>query len=149
MPVLPIVTGDREPILRTKTKEIPKLTKDIKTLIDDMLETVAYAKGAGLAAPQVGRSERLCVALIGGIMTPLLNPSISWRSEETDVLEEGCLSLPNVWLDIQRPTSIIVKFQSHDFRGRELKLSGFDARVVQHEVDHLDGILILDRAKKK
>lgn len=149
MPVLPIVIGEKTPILRAKTVPVKKVTKQIKKLITDMKETVVVAKGAGLAAPQVGRSERLCIAMIGKTMTPLINPVITWKSDTTAIAEEGCLSLPDLWLNVSRSTDIIVEFETEAGRKRELKLSGFDARVVQHETDHLDGILITDHREHR
>jgi peptide deformylase len=147
MPVLPIVIGEKTPILRAKTVPVKKVTKEIKKLIADMQETVAAAKGAGLAAPQVGRSERICLALLGKTMTPLIDPYITWKSETTAIAEEGCLSLPELWLNVSRSTEIVVQFMTEAGKKRELKLSGFDARVVQHETDHLEGILITDHRR--
>ncbi len=144
MPVLPIVIGENTPILRTKTIPVMKITKNMKQLLADMKKTVVAVKGAGLAAPQVGRSERLCIAMIGGKLTALINPFIIWRSIMTEIAEEGCLSLPDLWLNVSRSTDIIIEFQTEGGKQRELKLSGFDARVVQHETDHLEGILITD-----
>ena len=144
MAILKIVTGEKTPILHAKTKPVAKMTKDLVKLIHDMEETTKAAKGAGIAAPQVNRSERICIALIQKKLTPLVNPEITWRSTEIETMEEGCLSLPDIWLQITRPREIIVTFLSAAGRKRELKLSGFDARVVQHEVDHLEGKLILD-----
>jgi peptide deformylase len=148
MPALPIVIGEDTPILHTKTKEVKTITKDVLKLIDDMQDTVKAAKGAGLAAPQVGRSERLCIALIGKKMTPLINPKILKYSEEESVAEEGCLSLPDVWIQVPRSEEIIVSFLTPEGKARELKLLGWDARVAQHEIDHLDGVLITDRRKE-
>lgn len=147
MPALPIVIGEHTPILRAKTVPVKKVTKEIKQLLKDMEDTVIAAKGAGLAAPQVGRSERLCIALLGKKLVPLINPMITWKSETTAIAEEGCLSLPDLWLNITRPTDIVVIFETEEGKKRELKLSGFDARVVQHETDHLDGILITDHRR--
>lgn len=149
MAVLPLVIGEHNPILRKQTKDVPKVTKDVLKLIDNMLDTMTEAKGAGLAAPQVGRTERVCIALIGKKIVPLINPHILWRSEATSIAEEGCLSLPDVWLNISRPNDITVEYMTTTGKKRELKLSGFDARVVQHEVDHLEGILITDHRKQK
>ena len=145
MPILPIVTGQDTPILRKKTVNVTKVTKDIEALIADMFLTVQDAKGAGIAAPQVDRTERICIASIGGTLTPLINPVITWYGETEDTMEEGCLSLPGIWIDITRPTEVIVQFQTTKGKKLELKLSGYDARVVQHEVDHLDGVLMIDR----
>ncbi len=148
MAVLPIVTGERTPILRAKTKPVSKVTKDVVTLIRDMEETTRAAKGAGLAAPQVNRSERVCIAMISKKLVPLVNPEITWRSRERETAEEGCLSLPDIWIQVPRAAEIIIQFLSAAGRQRELKLSGFDARVVQHEVDHLEGILITDHKRE-
>ena len=148
MPILPIVTGEKNPILRAKTKHVAKVTKDIVKLIHDMEETTIAAKGAGVGAPQVNRSERICIATIAKKLVPLVNPEIMWRSVEVDTAEEGCLSLPEIWIQVSRPRDIVVAFLSAAGRKRELKLSGFSARVVQHEVDHLEGILITDHRKE-
>lgn len=148
MAALPIVIGENTPILRAKSVPVKKITKEIKQLIADMQDTVAAAKGAGLAAPQVGRSERLCIALLSKKMTPMINPIITWKSETTAIAEEGCLSLPDLWLNVSRSTEIIVAYETETGKKRELKLSGFDARVVQHETDHLDGILITDHRRQ-
>ncbi len=142
--VLPIVTGQDSPILRTKTKRVPTITKDVKKLLKDMQETTVHADGLGLAAPQIGSDLRVCVAKIHGRLTPLVNPEITWRGKTTDTLEEGCLSLPGIWVPVMRPTEIIVKYQTLKGDQKELKLTDMDARVVQHETDHLDGKLIVD-----
>ncbi len=148
MTVLRIVTGKDSPILRTKTKEVKKITKEIKALVEAMKETTLAANGAGIAAPQVNRNERICIAQIAKKLTPLINPLILWRSTETETMEEGCLSLPELWIQVTRPREIVVKYLSLTGRERELKLSGFDARVVQHEVDHLEGVLITDYVRE-
>lgn len=145
MSVLPIVTGATTPILHQPTKRVARVTKSVLALVHDMAATVTSAEGAGLAAPQVGRRERVCLALIDGTMEPLINPDITWKSDACITAEEGCLSLPGVWLPIKRSNEIIVRFLALDGKPRELKLSGFDARVVQHVVDHLDVVLIVVR----
>ncbi len=109
-----------------------------------MEETREHAIGAGIAAPQVGRTERVCIAMINGRAVPLINPEIVRRSEEAETAEEGCLSLPDVWVQVPRSREIDLEYQDVKGKHRELTLSDFDARVVQHEVDHLDGILIVD-----
>lgn len=106
--------------------------------------TREHAIGAGIAAPQVGRTERVCIAMINGRAVPLINPEIVRRSEEAETAEEGCLSLPDVWVQVPRSREIDLEYQDVKGKHRELTLSDFDARVVQHEVDHLDGILIVD-----
>ncbi len=149
MAILTIVTGKDSAILRAKTKEVQTITKEIKALVESMKETTIASNGAGIAAPQVNRTERVCIAMLQKKLTPLINPKILWRSADTETMEEGCLSLPDLWIQVTRPREIVVKFLSVTGKERELKLSGFDARVVQHEVDHLEGILIVDYAAKK
>ncbi len=147
MAILTIVTGKDSAILRAKTKEVQTITKEIKTLVQSMKETTVASNGAGIAAPQVNRTERVCIAMLQKKLTPLINPHILWRSTDTETMEEGCLSLPDLWIQVTRPREIVVKFLSLAGKERELKLSDFDARVVQHEVDHLEGILIVDHMK--
>ncbi|MSR87058.1 peptide deformylase [Candidatus Peribacteria bacterium] len=144
MAILPIVIGPDNPILRKKTKRMATVTKAVKQLVKDMVETMHEANGVGLAAPQVARTERVCIAVIGGKIVPLINPTITSRSKETDIDQEGCLSLPNVWLNVVRPVGITLTFLDLKGKRQERKLVGFDARVVQHEVDHLEGVLIVD-----
>ena len=144
MAVLPIITGAESTVLRTKTAKITSFGKELQKLIGNLLDTVHVAEGAGLAAPQIGISERVTVARIGADFLPLVNPEIIWKSDQVELAEEGCLSLPNVWLQIPRSTTIILHYQNETGDEKERKLEGFDARVVQHEVDHLNGVLIVD-----
>lgn len=144
MPVLPIVTGQNTPILRKKAARVPKVTKEVLQLIKDMEQTTVDADGLGLAAPQVGQSQRICIARIHDKLTPLINPEILWRSDEAEEAEEGCLSLPNTFVRVSRPIDIIVRYTDTKGKEQEKKLSGMDARVVQHETDHLNGVLIVD-----
>lgn len=144
MPVLPILTGTTNPILRRKTQKVEKVTKELRSLIRDMRVTVKDAEGLGLAAPQVGPSLRICLARIGGRMIALINPEITWKSKETWVHEEGCLSLPGVTVEVERARTITVKYLDERGRAQERRLEEWEARVVQHEVDHLDGVLIVD-----
>ncbi len=145
MAVLNILTGEHHPILRKKTEKVPAVTKKILKLIRDMEQTMKAANGVGLAAPQVGLSLRICLGVVNDKITPLINPQITWKSEEIAIDEEGCLSLPGVWLTIPRSVTITLTYTDEKGRSQERQLSGFDARVVQHEVDHLDGVLITDR----
>lgn len=144
MSVLPIEKGADNPLLRRKTTKILKITKAVTQLIADMRATVKAEDGMGLAAPQVGHSLRLCLVLIQDKMTPLINPSITWRSEETSTEEEGCLSLPGLTVAVTRPASIILTYRDGKGAAQERKLSAMDARVVQHEIDHLEGRLLVD-----
>lgn len=144
MSILPILTGADNPVLRARTKRVPAITKDVKKLLHDMEETTIKADGLGIAAPQIGSDLRVCIARIHGRLTPMVNPEVTWKSKVTDVAEEGCLSLPNVWVQVPRAVDIVVKYQTLRGDTKELKLADMDARVVQHETDHLDGKLIVD-----
>lgn len=146
MSPLPILTGADNPILRTPTKKVGKATKDVLKLIDGMADAVKRADGLGLAAPQVGVSLRLCLARIGGKMTPLIDPMIIRRSSESKNAEEGCLSLPGVWVQVPRAVSIVLRYRNLKNEEQERRLDAMDARIVQHEVDHLEGTLIVDYA---
>lgn len=139
------------PILRQKAKKIEQIDDDVQNLIDAMLETLEKNPrgGVGLAAPQVGFSRRLLLAKNSrekdGKMYPLINPEITNRSQETGLAFEGCLSIPEVWGQVERSLKIIVKAENRMGKKITLKAAGFFARVLQHEVDHLDGILITDK----
>ena len=149
MSVLPIVKGQDHLMLRTKAKKVPKVTKKIQELIKNMGETMVKADGVGLAAPQIGESLRICVVPINGKFVGLINPEITKKSTETNVDEEGCLSLPGIYLPIERSNEITVTFTDTKGKTHERKLEMFEARVTQHEVDHLDGVLIVDKPTPK
>lgn len=123
---------------------MPKVTKDILKLIKDMHATTLDADGLGIAAPQVGVSLRICVSKFNGKLQPMINPEIMWRSDETEEMEEGCLSLPRVTVSVVRSRSVTVKYLDVKGQEQERKLEGMDARAAQHEVDHLNGVLIVD-----
>lgn len=148
--ILPITTIPN-PVLRQRAKKInPEEIKNatIQKLISDMKETVIPAGGIGLAAPQVGVSVRLIIIAVQDKKMALINPEIinfSWRKETA---EEGCLSVPGKWGSVKR--SKIIKVKAIDENGKIVKFKAKDlfARVIQHEVDHLNGVLFIDRAKK-
>lgn len=136
--------------LRRKTREVKvEELKDpkIQRLVFDMAKTMDVEKGVGLAAPQVGSDLRICVIRIDGEAYILINPKIKSYSRKKDVFEEGCLSFPGKFFPVERP--IKVKVQARDIEGKKVKIKadGLFARVLQHEIDHLDGILVIDRAK--
>ena len=146
------------PILRKKTKPVGKITKTVKKLVDDMLQTMESQNGWGIAAPQVGHSLR--VAIVADVkyidekeysLTPivLINPVIEKLSKETIVQEEGCLSVPGMFGDVTRPKKVWLK--AKDIKGKPFKLEADDvlARSIQHELDHLDGILFTERVDLK
>ena len=145
MSVLDIrVLGD--PILRQETKVVETVTDEHRRLIDDMFETMHAAKGIGLAAPQVGRTERIAVVDVQGGSQPiaLVNPEIIQSSSDTDKSEEGCLSIPDVYGDVERPARVIVRALDRDGQAFELEANELLARCVQHEIDHLHGKLFID-----
>jgi len=147
--LLNIIT-DPNPILRRKSVEISheELSSDkIQQLIADMTKTMEERDGVGLAAPQVGENIRLIVVNAKNEMVAMINPKITKKSWARAIEEEGCLSIPLTFGSVERHRKINCVFL--DFSGKEKKLylSGLDARAVQHEIDHLDGILFIDKAK--
>lgn len=141
-----LVEGD--PILRKKAQPIPKITKRIKDLAKDMLETMYYAKGVGLAAPQIGVSERLVVIDVGDGPHFLVNPQIINREgQQRDV--EGCLSIPGRNEYVTRAEKVTVTAQNLEGKNIKIEGAGLLAVAFQHEIDHLDGILFIDYLTKE
>ena len=140
-----------DPVLRTRARPVERFDEVLQAEVDQMGRIMDDALGIGLAATQVGRLSRLLVYRVAedGPLVALANPEVEWASEETAVDEEGCLSLPGVLVDVERPARIRVKAQ--DERGNFVLLDAEDleARVIQHEIDHLDGVLILDRTSRE
>ncbi|MBU6447726.1 peptide deformylase [Patescibacteria group bacterium] len=141
-----------EKVLRVKGKEVGfPLTKNIKHLIKEMHITVKKAEGIGLAAPQVGKSLRIVVINLEHLGIPaftLINPEITFFSKTQTDLEEGCLSIPGVYGIVARPEKI--RFTAHNEKGEKVSASadGMLSKVIQHEVDHINGVLIIDKIKK-
>lgn len=134
-----------DPVLRGKALQVEKLSKKTGFLIDDMMRAMREANGIGLAAPQLGILQRIIVIAPDGFRpTALINPRIV-KAEGSATGEEGCLSIPGLYGDVTRPA--IVEVAALDRKGRELvfELEGMPAKVVQHEIDHLDGILFIDK----
>ncbi|MBA3890130.1 MAG: peptide deformylase [Gemmatimonadaceae bacterium] len=136
------VLGD--PILRQATTPVGTVTDDLRRLAQDMLETMYVARGIGLAAPQVGRTERLAVVDIEDGPMVMINPEIVRTEGPTEKSEEGCLSIPEVYGDVERPTRITVRYMDADGAIVERDADELLARCIQHEVDHLDGKLFID-----
>ncbi|MHB1862186.1 MAG: peptide deformylase [Gemmatimonadaceae bacterium] len=142
MPLLEIrVLGD--PILREETLPVAEVTDALRALIDDMFATMHAAKGIGLAAPQVGRRERLTVIDVDGQQFVLINPEIVLR-EGSAKGEEGCLSIPDVYADVVRATRVVVRATDRDGQPFEVEATDLLARCMQHEIDHLHGTLFID-----
>ena len=145
MSVLDIrVLGD--PVLRQETKVVETITDELLGLIDDMFATMHAAKGIGLAAPQVGRTERIAVVDVQGGSQPivLVNPEILQSASDTDKSEEGCLSIPDVYGDVERPSRVIVRALDREGKSFEMEADELLARCFQHEIDHLHGKLFID-----
>jgi peptide deformylase len=144
MAVRKIITTEN-PILRRKAKKVHRFDPSLQRLVDDMFETMHAAGGVGLAAPQIAQSIRVFVAEYEGSKVALFNPEII-KAEGEELGVEGCLSIPGyVGENIRRATKVVVKGQ--DTRGKTVRVTaeGWFARILQHEIDHLDGILFLDR----
>ena len=138
-----------DPKLRRKADSIDEVTESIRNLASDMLQTMYDAPGIGLAGPQVGAMKRLFVMDCSPKDEEpeprvLLNPEVVWTSDETEKAEEGCLSFPNQFADVVRPTRVIAKFVDLDGNVHEEEFDGISARCVQHEIDHLNGRLFID-----
>jgi peptide deformylase len=133
-----------DPVLRTPAAEVVDFDKELQTLVKDLQETMLDAPGAGLAAPQIGVGLRVFTYWVDGVLGHLVNPSLD-LSDETQEGPEGCLSIPGVTVDTKRSLSVVAKGQN--MFGEPVVLEGTEllARCVQHETDHLDGILFIDR----
>lgn len=145
---LPILVAP-DPRLKVKAENVDKVDDGIRQLMDDMLETMYDAKGIGLAAPQVGVKKRVLVMDIARddedpSPIRMANPEIVWASDDEHVHEEGCLSLPEQFAEVTRPTQVRVRYLDHQNEIRELEADGMLAVCVQHEMDHLDGTLFVD-----
>ncbi|MEM8486048.1 MAG: peptide deformylase [Bacteroidota bacterium] len=142
------------PILTQRTIEVTENTPELQQLIDDMIETMHGASGIGLAAPQVGRSERLFVVDLSPMVEDdedaeaapvvFINPEIYEESEEDEEYEEGCLSIPDIREYVIRPEGVRLRYMDRNFKKHDIVAEGMLARVIQHEFDHLDGVLFLD-----
>ena len=142
-----------DPILREKSASLEKVDDEIRALLDDMLETMYAAPGIGLAAVQVGILKRLIVIDISKDEEKknpliLINPEIISRSQKKSIYDEGCLSLPGHFAEIERPAECEIKFVDYNGKEKKLHAKGLLATCIQHEVDHLNGILFIDYLSK-
>jgi len=138
-----------DPVLKTRAAPVESFDESLVHLTQDMLATMRDNEGVGLAANQVGRLKRVFVAAVEDDEYVIVNPVLSNKAETTESVSEGCLSIPGIQVDVERPTSVTVSGQ--DVWGKPLRLeaSNLLARIMQHEVDHLDGVLILDRTNRE
>ncbi|PJC37261.1 peptide deformylase [Candidatus Peregrinibacteria bacterium CG_4_9_14_0_2_um_filter_53_11] len=150
MAVLPIEKGTENKILRTHSKEVKTIDKKIKKFVNDMIETMFDADGIGIAAPQVGVNLRIFIARLNfdtphEMIVPMINPVLENFSKKTTNVEEGCLSIPGRFGKVRRSSTVTVHYT--DIKGKRvtLHLEGLNARIMQHETDHLDATLIADK----
>ncbi len=140
-----------DPVLKARAVPVDRFDDDLRAEVARMAAIMRDGLGVGLAATQLGVMHRVLVYQLGGDapLAALVNPEIEWRGDDEEIVEEGCLSLPGVHVDVERP--IHVRVRAHDQHGDEVRIeaSGLEARVIQHEVDHLDGLLILDRTTRE
>ena len=152
MAIRPILTAP-DPRLKTISKPVERVDDELRALMDDMLETMYDAPGIGLAAIQVGEPKRVIVMDLAGKDEPpapqyFVNPEITWRSEELASYEEGCLSVPEMYEDVQRPARIKAKWLDYHGNPVEVEADGMLATCLQHEMDHLEGVLFIDHLSK-
>lgn len=146
--VLNIITfrDDNSEILFKRTRKVEFFDKNLAELANDMKETLLFNDGLGLAAPQVNQGLAMCLVRAGKEIRVLCNPEIICISEKQEQMEEGCLSFPNVFMDIYRAKDIEVNYQDLKGKSKKLKASGILARTLQHEIDHLNGTAFIERA---
>jgi peptide deformylase len=139
-----------DPVLRTRALPVERFDRELLAEIERMAALMDDALGIGLAATQLGVMHRVLVYRSDpdDLVTALVNPTIEWRSEETASADEGCLSIPGVLVEVERPAEVLVLGQGPAGERLEIAADGLEARVIQHEIDHLDGVLILDRISR-
>ena len=140
-----------DPVLRTKARPVERFDDTLRDEVRRMGELMVDALGVGLAANQVGVLNRVLVYRIHpqAPLAALINPEIEWSGNEEEILEEGCLSLPAVHVDVERPVNVRVRAVDEYGEPITIEASGLEARVIQHEIDHLDGVLVLDRISRQ
>jgi peptide deformylase len=152
MPIRPLVVLP-DPRLRLKSEPVGAVSDDIRTLAQDMLDTMYDAPGVGLAAIQIGVPKRVITMDVSKSETErnplvLINPEVVWASEETRVYEEGCLSIPEYYEEVERPERVRFRYRTLDGETVEADADGLIATCVQHEIDHLNGVLFIDHLSK-
>jgi peptide deformylase len=140
-----------DPVLKSRASEVSAFGPELRAEVERMIAIMRDGMGVGLAATQLGVLRRLLVFQAGpdGEPTALINPVLEWLSDEGSIAEEGCLSLPRVSMDVERPLHVRVSGRDAEGEPIEIQASGLEARVLQHEIDHLDGILIIDRTTRE
>ena len=140
-----------DPVLKSRALPVERFDDALRAEIGRMTAIMRDGLGIGLAATQLGVMHRVLVYRIGedAPLAALVNPEIQWSSRDLETVEEGCLSLPGVHVDVERPLHVLVRARDEDGEEIEIEASGLEARVIQHEVDHLDGVLMLDRTTRE
>lgn len=138
-----------DPVLKTRAAPVREFDETLQRLAEDMLTTMREREGVGLAANQVGRLRRVLVAAVEDEEYAVVNPKIVHSSEETQIGAEGCLSIPGIQVEVERPTAVTISGQNTAGKPIWMEATGLLARVIQHEVDHLNGVLILDRTDRE
>jgi len=140
-----------DPVLKSRALPVERFDDALRAEIGRMTAIMRDGLGIGLAATQLGVMHRVLVYRIGedAPLAALVNPEIAWSSRESETVEEGCLSLPGIHVDVERPLHVRVRARDEDGEEIEIEASGLEARVIQHEVDHLDGVLMLDRTTRE
>ncbi|MGI5873176.1 MAG: peptide deformylase [Bacillota bacterium] len=147
MAIYNIEKAGESTVLREKAKPVKEVNDTIRTLLDDMAETMYAAEGVGLAAPQVGISRRIIVVDVGEGLIELINP-VLLKGRGKQVGDEGCLSVPGYYAPVERYKTVYIEGLDRDGKKVSIKAKDFPAVALQHEIDHLDGILFIDKAKK-
>ncbi len=142
-----------DPKLRLISKPLERVDDSVRKLLDDMVETMHEAPGIGLAAIQIAEALRLVVVDLAKKDEPpqplcFINPEIVWSADDRSVYEEGCLSIPEYYEEVERPASVRTRFVDRDGKQQEILAEGLLATVLQHEIDHLDGVLFIDHISK-
>lgn len=153
MAKLKIITGEKNPILRAVSEPVKKFDAGLRRFAKDLKDTMIAADGLGIAAPQVGKNIRVFIVALNHkseneVIVPMINPQITAHSAEVEVAEEGCLSVPGKYGNVERFKSVTVEFFDLGGERQVFELRGLNARVVQHETDHINGVLFVDRVKE-
>ena len=158
MPVMPIYVAPHQ-VLKTPADTVESVTDDIRQLVTNMVDTMYAARGIGLAAPQIGVLKRVIVMdvdqkdenpededapILRGEVRAFINPEVVWTSEEENIYSEGCLSIPGQYADVTRPKQVRVRYMDLDGKTQEIEADGLLATCLQHEIDHINGILFID-----
>jgi peptide deformylase len=139
-----------DPVLKSRARPVDRFDEDLRTQIEQMGQIMEDSLGIGLAATQVGKLQRVLVYRVepDSPVNAVVNPELEWSGSELETVEEGCLSLQGVLVDVERPLHVRVRAQDEHGESITIEASGLEARVLQHEMDHLDGVLILDRTSR-